>query len=494
MKSAIPHINSLKSRVLRPGGLALLLSILVLGLGSCDLLPGPPPEDEPDPGNEPATAPDPRQNIGRGYNIFGNYADTKEVRKAVLDGNALDQDGLIEERTIETSSFQAFTGTTISEYSSQLAVNVGISGGFKAFSGSVETNFSADTYNRAEFSYATIQSQIYKTELAISTADIDTLGKYLTPQARTDINNPDTDPAELFSTYGTHIIRGLYTGGRLDYNLASDMSQITTARSLSVLASASFDAKFVSAGISAESLSEEERSLFESNTRKTLNVYGGASEFGQNIINDNDYRAWIDSVSDYPQFVGFPPSDQTGGGGLTGIWEFAQDQERSEAIHAAFLQLADEQGLDVNNSLTVEVTLTKVVLHSHDDAGSTAELYGHGGFDGYRAENNLAFYGAHLWSVSESQADDYGELGAGQWITVNRRETRTFQDFNESTAFIGLWGHLWEDDVTSDDDLGDSWAHIYMRHGWNGVTEHKLHFRNAGTEAELIFTIGIVKP
>jgi hypothetical protein len=70
--------------------------------------------------------------------------------------------------------------------------------------------------------------------------------------------------------------------------------------------------------------------------------------------------------------------------------------------------------------------------------------------------------------------------------------TRTFQDFDESRAFIGLWGHIWEDDISGDEDLGDRWAHVYMRHGWNGATEHKLYFNNAGTEAQAIFTIGIV--
>ena len=468
----------------------LKLSLMVLGavmlLASCDTLLGFLGDDDGQPSIPP------NRNLGRGYDIFGNFADARDVRAEVLSYDALDAAGIIDERTIETSTFQTYTGTTITDYSDSFASRVGVSGSYRAFSGSVETNFSSDTYGRAEYSFATVQSQIYKTQLSIDNPRVNELLSYLTPRAREDINNPSVSPRDLFRIYGTHVVQSIYIGGRLDYNMALDMSQITTSRSLSVMASASFDAVFVSAGIETETVSTEDRSFYESNAQRTLNVYGGASEFGQNIINDNDYQRWIESVSANPQFVGFPESGVLATNPLIAIWEFADDAARATALEEAFLALADETSIDLDDSLTVEVKLERIELVSSDDAGSNAELYGDLRFDGYNTASDFAFSGPRLWDISEGQADAQGQVSPGNAITVNRSSRHTFSDFSEAESYIVLIGHLYEDDNIGDDDMGFRTDAVYMNEGWNGK-EHKLNFREGGTEANAVFTIRVIR-
>ncbi len=468
----------------------LKLSFTVLGaivfFASCDTVLGFLEEDD-----GPPPIP-PNRNLGRGYNIFGNFADAREVRAEVLSYDALEAAGIVGERTIETSTFQTYTGTTITDYSDSFASRVGVSGSYKAFSGSVETNFSSDTYGRAEYSFATVQSQIYKTQLSIDNPRVDELRAYLTPRAREDIDNPSVSPLDLFRIYGTHVVQSIYVGGRLDYNMAFDMSQISTSRSLSVMASASFDAVFVSAGIETETVSTEDRSVYESNAQRTLNVYGGASEFGQNIINDNDYQRWIESVGANPQFVGFPESGVLATNPLIAIWEFADDAARATALEEAFLALVDETDVDVDGSLTVEVTLERIELVSTDDAGNNAELYGDLRFE-LHSPGMAVIYGPKLWDIPEGDADAEGQVAPGNYITVNGSSRHTFSDFSEAESYIVLAGHLYEDDITGDDDMGFRTMDVYMNDVWNSAKKHKLNFREGGTVANAVFTIEVVR-
>ena len=79
---------------------------------------------------------------------------------------------------------------------------------------------------------------------------------------------------------------GLIVGGRLDYSYAAEMSKVDTSRTIGVYASASFNTKFVSAGIQTNTVNEQSMSDFEENSVSQLQVYGGQSEYGQNIAND----------------------------------------------------------------------------------------------------------------------------------------------------------------------------------------------------------------
>ena len=461
-------------------------AVLIL-LSSCIL----PSNDLGGGGDEDGGGLPPSLVLGRGYDIFGNYADTREVRAEVLSFDSLKQAGLIDERAVETSTFQTFTGKSIDEYSSQLAASVSVSGSYKAFfSGSVDTNFSSSTHSRVEYSYATVQNQIYKTELSLTNRRIDDLKSYLTDPARADINDPNVSPRDLFDVYGTHVLLSIYIGGRMDYNMAFNMSQISTTRSLSVMASASFGKAFASANIDTEIVSDQERNHFESEAQKRLNVYGGSVELGQNIIGDNDYQMWIASINDNPQFVGLPSS-----GALVAIWEFADDQTRAAELEAAFLEIVGETGVPTDGALTVEVELVKLHVVKEDensDPPKGAELYGYLGFNGYTG-SQLAFSGGRLWDVSSKNARGNSVRG-GSDLNIDASTRHTFTTFVESTSFIHLYGHLREHDVLStNEDLGSRSIDVYLDDGWNGFTQQRIRYQANKIEVDAIFTIKVIR-
>ncbi len=435
---------------------------------------------------------DPHQNLGRGYNVFGNYADTREVRAAVLDYGALNSAGYIDVRDVESTAYVKFTGNSISEYSDSMASSVGVSGGIKAFSGSVRTNFSTTTTQRAEYSFATVQSQIYKSEATIAVTQSSDLKRYLTPRAATDINNSFLSPEDLFTIYGTHVIRGLYAGGRVDYSRAADMTQVTTSRSLSVMVSASFDALFGTLSADGEYVSDQDRSHFEANSEQRLNVYGGASELALDIANKDQYDAWIASVDANRHFVGFPQTNQSVAGALIPLWEFADDPVRASELQNAFNTLADGQDLPNDNKVTVEITLVDIYLVSEDDAGGEEELFGTLGAEG-RTGGGLEFGPNAIWDISADDADAYGTVSPGQTIPIHRTIRGTFNNFDESTSYVRIWGFLKEEDTGGDDDLGFDGKDIYIRDGWNGSTLFLLYFRNGGTQARVAYRVKVVR-
>lgn len=100
--------------------------------------------------------------VGRGYDVFSNFADPLEVKGEVLDFDEMYDGGLIERIQIEMSDFETIEGVTVDEYMSKLSVKAGVSASYAGFSGAVKVNFDESHYEYSEYSFATVQSLILK--------------------------------------------------------------------------------------------------------------------------------------------------------------------------------------------------------------------------------------------------------------------------------------------------------------------------------------------
>lgn len=312
------------------------------------------------------------ENLGAGYDVFDNYADVLDLKAKVLDFNKMEADGMIEYKPIEKGVFKTVSGTSIDEYAESLNTTTKLSGSYRYFSGAVETNFSQSSYSKTRHSFATVQSQINKHGLRVApNYRAEDLIPYLTEKADEDINNPDMDPSQLFISYGTHCVTGLILGGRLDYSVTADMSKVNSSKSIKVFAEASFDAMFASASASNETVTESEMSSFREHMEKRLEIYGGAAEYGQNIINDNDYTAWINSIGENYIFCEFQDK------GLIPIWDFCTDDTRKTEIEEAFADWAEQRQLHIGDEV-FECIVDLQVLRADrwDDLPTTLE----GGF------------------------------------------------------------------------------------------------------------------
>lgn len=283
------------------------------------------------------------ENLGSGYDVFESFADAVKVKAPILDYTALNADGAVEKKNLEHSSFHTTSGTSISEYSSSLSVSVGLSGSYMYFSGSVKTNFSESRYSYDTYSFATYHSMINKYQLRIP-ADwsADDLKPYLTPQAKSKINDASISPEDIFNIYGTHCLTGVVVGGRLDYSISGRTSDLKTNVGIGVYAEASFSMGLGSGSMSTSVISEEELHTFESSMEKHLEVYGGSSELGQHIIIKDDFDAWIGSIENNLVFCNFTQN------GLIPIWYFCDDQARKDELEAAYANWAQNREILVN--------------------------------------------------------------------------------------------------------------------------------------------------
>jgi hypothetical protein len=320
----------------------LILAVVApLIFGACS-------DDDPDPAPVPETLV-----LGMGYDVFSNYADPAEVGAAFLDVEAMYRDGLLERVPYEKSTFHTVHGSSIQEYSSSLSGSVSLEGSYMFFSGSVTTNFASDHYTKDSYSFATVQSLIQKYAWRIKRdVTLEELRPYVQKTVQQRLDDEGVTCEDLFYMYGTHVITGFTVGGRLDYSVSAEMSEVAHSESIHLYAEASFKKGFASANLTTSTEIEQDLATFESIMVKHLEVYGGRSEYGQHIINDDDYRAWIDSVEERPVFCNFEDN------GLFPIWEFCTNAARRTSLQEAFEAYAEDHEILVDDSHLALVDIT----------------------------------------------------------------------------------------------------------------------------------------
>lgn len=283
------------------------------------------------------------ENLGSGYDVFESFADASKVKASILDYVSLNEDGAVEMKNLEHSTFKTTSGTSIAEYSSALSVSVGLSGSYMYFSGSVQTNFSESRYSYDSYSFATYHSMINKYQLRIPTDwTADDLKPYMTAQSKSKLNDASIAPTEIFRIYGTHCLTGLVVGGRLDYSISGRTSDLKSNVNIGVYAEASFSMGLGSGSMNTSVITEEELHTFETSMEKHLEVYGGSSELGQHIIVKDDFDAWIGSIENNLVFCNFTQN------GLIPIWSFCDDASRRAELEEAYASWAVVREIEVH--------------------------------------------------------------------------------------------------------------------------------------------------
>jgi len=273
------------------------------------------------------------QFLGRGYDVFSAYADPLDVRGEVLDFDEMNNAGHIEQLQLERADFDTIEGQDVETYMNKLSQKVEVSASYAGFSGSVKVNFDEGHYTNSSYSFATVTSLIQKYSARIKAGiPVATLKTFLTDNADAMLNDGDVEPLTVFLAFGTHVMRGIIIGGRLDYSVSADMTEVGGDKSIGVFAEVGYEGAF-DVNVTSETVSAAEWSDFTSSSKKTLKVYGGASEYGQYIINEDEqsYVPWIESIGDNPVFCEFDSSNP-----LIPIWEFCDNPDRSQELQDYF--------------------------------------------------------------------------------------------------------------------------------------------------------------
>jgi hypothetical protein len=359
-----------------PGHITAFYAALALlfAFTSCNKLPGPfDPFDDPD-------AIDGFMDLGAGYDVFDNFADEAKVREHILDYRSLNEDGLVEKRDLENTTFMKTSGTNVSTYSSSLSASVGLEGSYMFFSGSIETNFSQERYSYDSYSFATyhILSNKYQLRLPTDWTAAD-LKPYLTSQARSKLNDPSVPPATIFNLYGTHCMTGVVVGARSDYSVSGRTRDVKESVNVAVYAEASFSKGYGSGSLNTSVITQQEFDKFASNMEQHLEVYGGDSQLGHDIISKNDYDAWLTSIPNKLVFCNYTQN------GLIPVWEFCDDEaRRNELMQYYSTSWAAERNITVHPSPRVCI-LDLLVL----EGGNPADPYKYKDRDYYRLAFDL---------------------------------------------------------------------------------------------------------
>jgi len=276
--------------------------------------------------------------LGKGYDIYGSYADRTQVKEAILDGTALTEARRVMSFDLDQSEYTSIQGTDIREYASSLTQSAGVSGHYLGFSGSIKQSFDESRYTSNEYSFATVAVNVYKqAHIVTDRRDVESLKPFLHHSFSKRLNDPDYLATDLFRTYGTHCMTGILMGARLDYNVSAESSTIAGDKSIGVYAEASYKSALVGVEIDFSIINEQEWSDYKSSEWKSLRAVGGSSEFAIEVATKSDYDNWLKTIDDRHVFSDYFPDS------LTPIWEFCDDDERKADILEAFEDWKDKR-------------------------------------------------------------------------------------------------------------------------------------------------------
>ena len=224
--------------------------------------------------------------LGAGYDIYGDYASGRSVKRMIIDWNRLaseqplikmSRDAWVYPQNVVVAPDYATrvdceAGADVQELQHKLGVSAGISGGIGAFSGSISSNFSSSQTTSSSYMFSRVQQSVSLWTLSF-TPDPEVLAAYIDPALKTALAsaNSDDDYKALFDTWGSHILTGISIGGRAVYTSATDSSAFASTEELQVAASASYGAVTGQTSVS----NTNAQSSFNSHSTSHQEVRGG---------------------------------------------------------------------------------------------------------------------------------------------------------------------------------------------------------------------------
>lgn len=307
-------------------GVSMLM--LLLSLTGCDLLVGS--DSDSDSGDSDSGYTIVSTVLGRGYDVFEEYANPEFIKSPILDFNALKNAGMIEKTSLEQTTYETVSGSSSSSYQEDMGVSVDLEGKLKFFSGSLGSSFSSSTLSNSSNQYATVQVRVRKNMYAVKNrSNALILKNFLDSDFEENLNDGEYEPNDLFDNYGTHVMVGVITGARYDYNVAAEESSSNTGESITAYAQASFAKTFGSAAASSSYSEDTETYNAFSSSETSVSAVGGNSAV---VASEDGLNNWIDSIND--STVVF--SDYAASDALIPIWDLCDDSSRASSIEAAY--------------------------------------------------------------------------------------------------------------------------------------------------------------
>lgn len=329
--------------------------------------------------------------IGFGYDVFGKYADQSSKKPYCLfkydnfstipvgtGSYSVPRYVLLE--NISQHNIRISSGESVREYSRTLSQKAGIGVDAAFFSASVSSGFSKSSSGSERKYFYTYMDANTKWRISLDMRQLDALKSILDPQFKKDLYN--MNPDTLFKTYGTHFLASAYLGGRANFSTVSTVTEKTTVRDIEL----AIEAKYKMVSSNYQMNSSESNTYKNSQTKETLTVTGGNSEYANNIKNWDAYKMWASGIESKPVLCDFVFDERTKENiSLKPIWLLCDDSERAARLEMAFEELCKKHPLpsyvgDPGDPMLVLSKLpANLTLHVKggkvDKAGSTMMLY-----------------------------------------------------------------------------------------------------------------------
>lgn len=268
--------------------------------------------------------------IGRGYNVFDEYATISSIKRYPIFNfskcslkveNGYSMPNILYLEPFLKHDIKDIKGSSAHEYSDDLAKRTNLKANALFFSGSFKSNFNSNTNESENRYYQTRMDLNLQWKISLDNRDESKLIKYLDEDFYEDLMFQK--PEIIFERYGTHVIVSALLGGRIDYSL----SQRITDQSSSASVENKINARYQILRGEISNTQNAYSGSYDSNEDVKLNIIGGNSQFINNIKDNVQYNVWAEGIQNNSTLCDFTEES------LIPIWSFAPDDKKQELMN-----------------------------------------------------------------------------------------------------------------------------------------------------------------
>ena len=248
------------------------------------------------------------------------------VRSAILDEDKLAATNYVQSGPFNGSNILDTVATTATEFYQEFNNDAKVSYNGILFSGSLEVDYGTkDSKKTKQVLIKHIElhpvSQMF---LKCKTSQLKPL---LSDGFQEDVK--DMDPAELFETYGTHLIARYTVGGRLElnynYNNESNMSESDIRVAV--------NASYKGASGSNDTHAKELATTLVANSKLQFRSVGGEGISGSSVEEINaKYDEWLTTLREFPEICYVSDFKNS----MVPIWTLVDDKDKAAALEKEF--------------------------------------------------------------------------------------------------------------------------------------------------------------
>lgn len=352
--------------------------------------------------------------LGRGYDIFGNYAYSGSSKGRIFDWrfapDVTDFGGYSVPTCVSATSPKitestVHTGNSALEIQTSVSNSVSVSGGYLSlFSGTLTSGITEVELRKSRRAFTIVHVFCGFNRYAFDPASA-AVRKLMTSEFKLALDH--YEPEDLFRAYGTHFPVEIVTGGRLDYCSSTRVLEYRSDTTIATAAKASLDLVIGSLGGGGSTETHEAAYAFDSSSDSNLLSYGGAPD-KSGLIGIGTSQAelqarfadWLQSVPAALSFVKFGAPDC-----LRGIWTLCSDPQRRSALEAAAGEFLRQR--DALNRIEAD-RLVDVVIAAGGSASVEAD-----GYEKIPYDLNKGAGGAYIYACIRKEPVDvirYGDV------------------------------------------------------------------------------------